>query len=181
MIPEVSVGEAVLADTLNQLIKNVNSSPGRAIFTSSGSWAVPEGIHKFRVYLCGGGGKGVTSEGEIGTIQANGGSAPLISKDFSGAEIGTTFAITIGGGGSGIGTDYPYAGGSGGTSVFGASVMISSGGGGGSLAGSGGSGSQSGADMIHGNSMFYYTYGVGFGEGGRGDSNGYPGLCVIEW
>ena len=55
-IASVAADEPVQASTTNQLIANVNASPGIAIFTANGTFSVPNGVHKFMVTLCGGGG-----------------------------------------------------------------------------------------------------------------------------
>ena len=63
-IATVAADDPVTASAINQLIANVNASPGVAIITSNTTWAVPNGVHKFRVSICGGGG----SAGELGSV-----------------------------------------------------------------------------------------------------------------
>lgn len=181
---EVAVDDPVQASTQNNLIKNANGSPGRAIFTANGVWSVPQGVFQFKVYLAGGGGLGGPAYGDnhegftyLGDGQ-RGGQAPLCSKIISGQEAGTSFAITIGAGAT---TSVP-----GGTSSFGA-LLQSTGGGPGTDLSQGGTGTHNG-QMRHGNQMFCISQNNGYGEGGSGGTYGSipgypgnPGICVIEW
>lgn len=45
----VAVDDPILASREQQIIANINASPGRQVFTSNGTFSVPNGIHKFRV------------------------------------------------------------------------------------------------------------------------------------
>lgn len=175
----VAVDDPVLASTMQQVIAHVNGSPGRAVYTSNGTWSVPNGVHKFKVTLCGGGGRAgaATSSGggEDSSLVPgpNGGTAPMISAIFAGVELGTTFAITIGAGGTS---------GAGGTTSFG--TLMSSGGGG-AGGGTGTATFPAGAPSVyHTNELFCVgPASVGFGRGGNdGDGGpGYPGVVVVEW
>lgn len=175
----VAVDDPVLASTMQQVIAHVNGSPGRAVYVANGTWSVPNGVHKFKVTLCGGGGRSganvVGGGGEDSYVVpgANGGSAPMISAIFEGVELGTTFAITIGAGGTS---------GAGGTTSFG-TLMSSSGGGAGG--GSGTATFPAGApNVYHANEIFCFSSaGVGYGRGGpSGDLlPGYSGIVVVEW
>lgn len=174
----VAVDDPVLASTMQQVIANVNGSPGRAIYTSNGTWSVPNGVHKFKVTLCGGGGVGgfdtTGGGGEDSYVVPGlpGGNGPMISAVIAGVELGTTFAITIGAG-SGSGT--------GGTTSFG-TLMSSSGGGPDGAPGS--ATFPAGAPNIyHANSIFCINAaGVPYGSGGaRGRGAGANGIVVIEW
>lgn len=121
-ISNVSVGQPITDTLTNQLIDHVNGTNGRAMFVSNGNWRVPAGVHKFKVTLCGGGGRGQNSNssGENLIAGGEGGDSPMISAVLSGYDTGTTFVITIGAGGTNA---VPL----GGTTSFGA-VMSSSGG-----------------------------------------------------
>lgn len=192
----VAVGDAVQATLQNELISNVNGSPGRAVFTANGVWSVPPGVHRFKVSLVGGGGYGgqarELSDGFNVTSQKGslGGSAPLISAIISGQDVGTSFTITVGAGGSAGST-------TGGTTSFG-TLMQSTGGGVGGI-GDTGIGSPGTATFppgapafYHANALFGAAYYdnvlVGYGTGGQGGvsfgpppGNGQSGLVVIEW
>lgn len=190
-LPNVAVGEPILASTQNGLINHVNRSPGRAVFTSDGIWSVPPGVYKFRVYLCGGGGSrgGDAPFGEGDTkYGGDGGPSPLCSKDFAGVEIGTSYNITIGQGATS---------GTGGTSSFG-TVLQSTGGhqgesGYSDYPQSGDRGTHTG-ELTHGNNRYIYPNNTSKGEGqgfGAGaqllsviplvDLPAVDGICVIEW
>lgn len=194
-IDAVAVGDPVSASKTNQLIDNVNGSPNRVVFVVNGSWSVPSGCHRFKVTLCGGGGAGGSATtfggGEDSTIIPGqpGGDGPMISAIIAGQEIGSTFAIVVGAGGTS---------GSGGTSSFG-TLMSSTGGaagGSGAYADKGSPGTATfplGAPSIfHTNELFGHGYEVnelrGYGRGGRGGDSGFgsgydgrPGIVVIEW
>lgn len=199
-IETVAVDEAIRASTQNKLIANANGSPGRAIFTSNGSWSVPAGVYRFKVYLAGGGGaggdaweyfgSGVDGGGYRGE-GGRGGNGPLCSRIFSGYEPGTTFLITIGAGAVpagpfGVPAATPAA-----ASTFG-TVLTSNPGGngtGGTVANpsQGAQGSHNG-QIVHTNQLFLASQNNGYGEGGQGGNathpngfNGNPGICVIEW
>lgn len=193
----VAAGDPVKASEMNSIIAHVNGSPGRAIFTASGTWSVPAGAHKFKVYLAGGGGGGGGgiyhaedfSSGEYHTTGGVGGDAPLISKVFAGVDIGTTYVITIGAGGAAA--LEAATGSTGGDSTFG-TVMESHGGLGGHAGGGAGAyGGQTGGQIRHGNGMFVTSANKGYGAGGLGGSQtvgsdttsdaGSNGICVIEW
>ena len=179
-ILSVAVNDPVDAPKTNQLIDHVNASPGRAIFTSNGVWAVPSGVHKFRVYLAaGGGGAEPDTTGGGGdtffTIPGGPGfDAHLASCDFAGVDIGTSFAITIGAGGG-------ISGGTGGSTSFGASFSATG------AVGYTNKGTvtfPSGAlaPMYHSVMRYLNSSGQGYGQGGAGSgAAGRPGIVVIEW
>lgn len=105
-LPTVAVGDAIKAALANQVNANINSSPSAVIFTSNGSWAVPEGVHKFRVLVIPGGAGGDThttggSGEESYTIPgADGKPGIAVVGYYSGVAIGTTFAVVVGAGGA---------------------------------------------------------------------------------
>ena len=195
MLNNVAVDDPVQASTMNEVITHVNTTPNRAIFTSDGHWTVPQGCHSFKVYLCGGGTRGLWFHSESGSYGVDGGRSPLTSKYFQGFDVGTTFPITIGAAGLGTGS---LAERNGGTSYFG-TLLHSTGG----LVENSAMGSHNG-DIIHGNELFCVSLAlgpavggsvlVGYGAPGAGDkyrvsgyvptpppSPGGPGICVIEW
>lgn len=195
-IPNVNVDDPVEAATANQLIANVNSSPGRVVFTANGVFSVPDGVHKFKVYVAGGGGKGGDVGSEYNPAEglftyfdgAAGGRSPLASVVVSGQALGSSFAITIGAGGTG---------GAGGTSSFGTLLSCTGGGAGGNgtpsgpAAGAVGSiaGTMASQALVHDNGMFQSAstlrpYGAG-GSGGTAasatGSAGAQGVVIVEW
>lgn len=182
-------GEPILASDLQQVFHHVNATPGCAIFENSGSWSVPEGVHKFRVTLIGAGGGGYTetvgSGEDMYDVDHRGGDGTRARCDIAGVDIGTTYTITIGAGGG--------ANADGGASSFGAN-FIAPGGVKGSSNTSGAVGGQSATFPAGSLGRRYmmpeYTVGpwqvqserMYFGAGGRGNSqSGRNGLCIIEW
>lgn len=201
MINNVAVDDPITAETMNALIDSVNGSPNRVVLLADTVWAVPAGVQRFKVTLCGGGGRGgnaglwAYSEYFIITAGGEGGDAPMISAIFSGVEEGQSFPVTVGDGGSG---PTPVAGTA---TSFG--LLVS---GGGAAGGAGPNSSQASGvkgnpgtasfppgapSMFHGNELFGYTYVNkeirGYGRGGAGDPGGsgalpgHPGIVVIEW
>ncbi len=191
----VGVGDPVPASLNNQLINHVNKSPGRKIIKVNDTWSVPDGVHSFKVYVAGGGGQGGAAvppeffDGSYGP-GGPGGVGPLVSKVFTGQDIGTTFAITIGQGGDN------GSSGLGGTTSFG-TLLESEGGGRGFYTGSyypyatphaGVTGDHNG-QIRHNQDMFMTNSGIAYGGGGvpaSAGGGGYggagtDGICVIEW
>lgn len=176
-LPTVAVDDAITADTMNGLIRHVNGTPSRAIFTSSGSWTIPEGVQKFKVTLAGGGGTGGAntevggSEGEYTVVYGGpGGSGPMISAIFNAGGAGSAVTVTVGGVGAA-------------SSVLG---LISNGGSNGGTYGSaGGHGAATfppGQPAIfHTNMLYGPAVGVGYGQGGGPAAAGQPGIVIIEW
>lgn len=175
----VAVDDPVLASQHNQVFSHVNASPGRQIFTSNGTFSVPEGIHKFRVYLAPGGAGGhpdtTGGGGEDSYVipGEDGQSSHLVSAEFSGVDIGTSFAVTIGAGGS-------FPEGTGGTTSFGSTFSCTG-------ATSGGSKGtvtlpSSPNAMYHMNGLYMSSGGWSYGQGGAGGSGaGRQGIVVVEW
>lgn len=169
-LSNVAGGDPVLASTMNQIIANVNGSPGRAVFTQNGSWSVPNGVHSFKVYATGGGGcetPGYMTSGEDPTwvTAIPGKSSPLVSAIFSNVDIGTTFVITVGAGGTGGSPQ-------GGTTSFGTSISVT----GGTPTVSGSVTSAPAGWIHHANSMF-----VTGPDGSAYGASNTQGLVVIEW
>lgn len=199
-IPNVSVGQAVTADTMNELITNVNSSPQRVVFLADGNWSVPAGVHRFKVTLVGGGGGGSTGtmggggEDSYDAPGTPGGSALMVSAYFRQFEPGTTFPVTVGAGGAGgvIGVN-GGDGGTGGESAFSTTFSSSGGPGGGAGPTHGSATWPAGQPHIyHVNEMYIHSISegeyVGYGRGGKAGfglgspgSQGRPGIVIIEW
>ena len=174
----VAVGDPILASREQQIIAHVNASPGRQIFTSNGTFSVPNGVHKFRVYLAAGGAGGYPDSAGGGGEESHvipgiaGNSAHLSSAEFVGVDIGTSFAITIGAGGVGVGA-------AGGTTSFGSTYSAT-----GATSGSKGTVTfpSSPNAMYHTNGLYMNSGGWAYGQGGSGGSvNGYQGIVVVEW
>ena len=198
-INSVAVGEAVLDSTMNQLITNVNGSPNRAVITVSTTWSIPNGVHQFKVTVCGGGGcgnpgaTGGGGEGSFPCLGGPGGISPYASVIVSGQDIGSSFSVTIGVGGN------PNVGGS---SSFGTLLSMTGGAVGGTpnttvpsyigLKGSPGivGGTLAASAIKHAYGPIYdYVNNIprNYGEGGPGVypgdpiSPGAPGVVIIEW
>jgi len=177
-ISSVAVDDPVEAPTVNQLIDNVNASPGRAILTSNGNWSVPSGVHKFKVTLCGGGSGAqpdqVGGGGEDSYIIPGlpGTSSHMISACFAGIDVGTTYVVTVGAAGA-------ASQGTGGTTSFGTSLVSP-----GAAYGNKGSVSSGGgaAQLLYYDHVYLSSAGWRYGDGGAGSgAAGRAGICVIEW
>ena len=173
----VAVNDPVLASTHQQVIAKVNASPGRQVFTSNGTFSVPSGIHKFRVFVISGGaegnalGSGGSGEDSYTIAGEDGLSGFAVSVDYAGVEIGTSFAVVVGA--------------AGGTSSFGSTFSITGATGvsRGTVTAPGGS-----SPMYHMNGIYCNNSGVPYGSGGAGaDLIGTPlqpgvqGVVVVEW
>ena len=142
---------------LDKLIANTFEPHGVQEFTSSGTFVVPEGVHKILVTAAGGGGGG----GGYNTDQAGGGGGGggscVLRRPFA-VTPGQEIAITIGSGGSAGSAD--KNGGSGGSTVIGDLLTLPGGSGGGCLFPAGGHGGSGGG---------------GGGRGGGPDQDALPG------
>jgi hypothetical protein len=176
----VAVDDPILASREQEIIAHVNASPGRAIFTSNGTFSIPNGVHKFRVYLAAGGGGGIPATGGDTVIDGSPGpNAHLVSAEFAGIDIGTSFAVTVGAGGIAVG-------GMGGTSSFGPSFSAT-----GAETGTGSKGTVTWPaapnGMYHANGLFMNVDGKSYGQGGDGGTAfvsplpGMNGIVVVEW
>jgi hypothetical protein len=155
-IPQVTVdakGRVTSATALSLF-----TAQNTVIFTSSGSWTVPQSVTKILVSGCAGGGGGsgggtANSNTSGAGSGAGGGAGQSVIKQSISVTPGTVINITIGSGGSG---------GAGGTAN----------GGGGSVGGTGGS-----TTLISGsNTLLSLTGGGGAsGGGGAGDQSGGAG------
>jgi hypothetical protein len=203
-IPQVTVdakGRITSATALSLF-----TAQNTVIFTSSGTWTVPQGVTTILVSGCAGGGGGGSNTSNGGP---GGGAGQSVIKKSISVTPNSTINITIGAGGAG-GTNNA-AGGNGGstTLVSGGSTLLSlnggNGGAGGTSAVLGGDGYPAAPDIVGGNtplgsdgasSLFGdggggkrgvggspYGYGAGGGGGGGSNagSNGAPGIIIIEW
>lgn len=102
------------------------TGPKLDIFTSSGTWTVPNGVTSCKVFVIGGGGGG-----QVGYSGTNGKSGGSVQAYVPNITPGSNITVTIGQGGA-------YQNGTGGTSSFGS---YATGTGGGGRTGSSGSGS----------------------------------------
>ncbi len=175
-LSHVNINDPVLASLMNNLIDTVNGVNGRAVYTANGNWTVPAGVQKFRVTICGGGGKGGASylggyEGMETLPGSRGGDGPLVSKIFSGQAVGTVIPITIGAGGTT---------GNGGQSTFGALLQSGGGAAGGASGVDGADGTHNG-ELRHNGDLFLISRGIYYGMGGVDSGVGRQGICVIEW
>jgi len=127
---------------------NVASTPhGKELFTSSGTFDVPEGVTTVWVTLVGGGGGGGGGSGG-GTGGGGGGGAAYLAYSLILAQ--TSYSISVGAGGSG-GPNNSGNGINGGNSSFGSLLTASGGqGGGGGSGGAFGVGGTAGAGGVAG-------------------------------
>ncbi len=163
---------------------------GVQIFTSSGTFTVPEGVTTVYVTMCGGGGGGGG-----GCISYD--SSVFVTKYYSGGSGGNaaiafmravnvtpcqSIIVTIGAGGrGGSAGNYNVSGGSGtagGTTSFG--PYVSCVGGGGGTGASGGSGTNGTSYSINGFFEYQGYRGLG-GSGASSGSAGTAGICIVQW
>ena len=192
-------------------IQNTAASPGGfQLFTSSGTFTVPENVTSIKVTVVGGGGGGgdTYSDG-YGTYTGGTGGGGGMAAGFISVLPGQTHTVTVGSGGNGSNSGNGAAGG---TSSFGAYLVATGGGGGsGSTGADGAAGSGSGTAT---NSLLFtnpsvttvrprasgtsnataVSYVVGSasnrsaGSGGAGESSsgnnaagGVGGAVLVEW
>lgn len=179
--------------------------PRGQAFTSSGTFTIPTGITRVKVYVTGGGGNGVYSGG--------GGGGGTAIKWLSGLTPGNTLTVTVGGQGGnstvasgtqtistitgGAGSDgVGQTGGDGGTSTGGDLNVDGQGGGGvggvvgdsasraGGIGGNsfwGGGARGSGSSSNGANGTRYGGGGSGYGYGSSSAGTGSAGVVVFEW
>ncbi|MDO8575623.1 MAG: hypothetical protein Q7R78_02915, partial [bacterium] len=163
------------------------SSHGKKLFTSNGTFTVPEGVTKVWISMSGGGGGGTPNSytPTVGWSGSGGsGGASIMAREITVPSVNPlpSYQVVVGAaglhGGYGVGTD-------GGSSSFGGNLVVASGGmrggsksfdGGGSIFGSGGGGAVSGSTALVG------ANGSGFGGGGgTNGGNGTRGFVLVEW
>lgn len=178
---------------------------GMQVFTSNGTFYVPDGVTRVKATVVGGGaGGGFPSYAN----SSAGGGAGVSIKSISGLTPGAAIAVTVGSAGSGAGVNGNsssfggyctasggLANGNGGTAtggdinlVGGSGGTASSYGGGGGAGGASGSegfadgtGGKGGAGMFgSGGNGFSSASGYGNG-GGAGNCSGSPGIVIVEW
>lgn len=156
-----------------------------AVFTTTGTWTVPEGITHIRVHCFGGGGGGCGNTG----ITFGGGSGSYSYGVFS-VQPGETLPIVVGNGGKGVYNNNGVAGG-----TTGCKGVTAGGGGPGGAAGTGLGGVATGglknvdgadATSLNGAAGAVTWYGTtpagGVSVSGTGyGSDGQPGRVVIEY
>jgi hypothetical protein len=193
-IPQVTVdakGRVTSATALSLF-----TAQNTAVFTSSGTWTVPQGVTSILVSGCAGGNGGYGSGG------TGGAAGQWVIKQHISVTPGSTITVTIGAGGAGSTGNCNYGGNT--TLVSGSTTLLSlSGGGGGSadiyIAGYNGSGVMyyggggaptpfgSGGGIAGSGSNGNNAYGFGAGGGGSGGGsgtiggNGASGVIIIEW
>lgn len=176
---------------------------GMQVFTSNGTFYVPDGVTRVKATVVGGGAGGGSLSGR------GGGGAGVSIKNISGLTPGAAIAVTVGAAGSGgvngnsssfggyctasggfangnggtsTGGDINLVGGSGGLAV---DYAYAGGGGAGGASGSEGfaygTGGKGGAGMFGagGNGL---SSASGYGNGGgAGNCSGSPGIVIVEW
>lgn len=144
------------------------NTKGQQIFTSSGIFTVPAGVHSIQVFVVGGGGGGGHAKSDAGagvgyTKSGGGGGGGYTKYGTYNVTPGTQYAVVIGAGGAGDSN--------GGTSSFGS--LLSASGGGGAVIEKGGNGGSGGGGG-------YYSYRAPDGSSNEykataGGSNGSDG------
>jgi hypothetical protein len=196
-IPQVTVdakGRVTSATALSLF-----TAQNTAVFTSSGTWTVPQGVTSILVSGCAGGNGGYGSGG------TGGAAGQWVIKQHISVTPGSTITVTIGAGGAGSTGNCNYGGNT--TLVSGSTTLLSlSGGGGGGYDGSVSSGYPRGSNGYTNTSSSIYisapgasspfgggggagggaAYGYGGGGGGSagGGTNGgsgAPGIIIIEY
>jgi hypothetical protein len=186
----------ILLDPLPVAMPTFSGLHGLSLFTSNGTFTVPDGVYSLSVTcVSGGGGAGssYSTPGEGYTLGGQGGQGAAAYKVLS-VTPGTAYSVSVGAGGNGgIG----LWGGNGGSTVFGSSLVVATGGIGGAMSPStsaaganGADGYPSVADYGWRSPPFYVgplTKGAGglpLGGAEIGTGNGGPGtagICSVEW
>jgi len=168
-------------------------SSGFQVFTSSGTFTVPEGVTQIIVEVVGGGGGGGAGSGYEN--YAGGGGGGGYGKGYFSVLSGETYSVVVGSGGIGaVYTSGYTAGAAGGSSSFGSLISATGGAGGGAALNANGLGGTSSAmffgvgqtgsthvTVLSGHpSSTIYGYG---GAGGHSSSNknGYNGVVIVYW
>lgn len=175
-------GNPVLASDMAQVFHNVNKSPGIALITANTTWSVPDGVHKFRVTVVGGGASGrvdtVGSGEDSYSVDASGSDGRVARAYYSGVDIGTSFTVTVG-----AGNAYTGGGGTAGSSSFGPDLIAPGGRNDGVAADN--PTWPSGSPHLFLAVCEYCVNVSGFpkpyGSAGFGSQAGRNGLVVIEW
>lgn len=176
---------------------------GMQVFTSNGTFYVPDGVTRVKATVVGGGAGG-------GSLSSRGGGGAGVSiKNISGLTPGAAIAVTVGAAGSGgvngnsssfgsyCAASGGFANGNGGTATGGdinlvggsggLAVDYAYAGGGGAGGASGSEGFASGTSGKGGAGMFGaggngLSSASGYGNGGgAGNCSGSPGIVIVEW
>jgi hypothetical protein len=150
------------------LAATTSSEPNLQLFTSSGTFTVPTGVTKVKVTVIGGGGGGGGCQAAGGEAGGGGGGGGGAVRLVTGLTPGGTVAVTVGAGGTAANDT---AGGSGGTSSFGAFCSATG--------GSGGARRQN-ATSSNGNLSTQLGAAGGSGSGGDINASGTVGFALIN-
>jgi len=175
---------------LDPLVAASTAAPrGQQVFTSNGTFTVPANVYSVKVTCVGGGGGGgtgiTTGDIESGYVSSYGGSGGYGGSGISYLAVtpAAGHSVSIGAGGAGTNT----TGGTGGSTTFGASLVVATGGAGGSASATGANGYGSVADYGYSGVGFKVgssnkgTGGIsGYGDGATGTA-GTAGMCIVEW
>lgn len=180
---------------LTQLPAAAASAPprGQQVITSNTTFTVPAGVTWIKVTVVGGGGGGGNGfyvySPEGGDVYYLGGRGGFGGMGVKGLTVtsGSSHSVTIGAGG--LGGSSATAGGS---TTFGAGLLVATGGGAGGNASLGtfGTNGANGVSTLADYSIVGQAYVVSGGEKGTGGTggdgivpggNGTPGLCIVEW
>lgn len=141
------------------------------VFTSSGTFTVPDGVTRIRVRVVGGGGGGGRGSG---TNAAAGGGAGGYAEGWYDVTPGSTYTVTVGAGGAGATS--PGSGGSpGGTTSFGALLSATGGSGQSPLEAGGSGGSGAGGQVNAGGGDGFDATGGATTMGGAGGNSVFGG------
>lgn len=194
LIGSVATGDPVTILTRDDL-RGILPGPisirtgGIQIFSSSGTFTVPEGVTTVYVTMCGGGGGGgggCTWYDDNVFIKSysggGGGNAAIAFMRAGNVTPGQSIIVTIGEGGRGGaagGYNVPGSSGTaGGTTSFGPYASCVGGGGGKGASGGGGTGGTS--YSINGFFEYQGYRGLG-GSGASSGSAGTAGICIVQW
>lgn len=190
IIPNKDKGKVLTSDeTGNATWQDLPSAStagehGKKLFTTSGTWTVPNGVTTVWVSMSGGGGGGTVGgsdqSGNSYSGEGGGGAHAVMAQEVS-VISGTNIQIKVGAGGAGGGTAVRGSGGDdgqkGGTSSFGSYISTPGGDGGkfytvnkfAAAGGTGGTDSEAGA-LVIGEALYITGGGIGggsiFGSGG---------------
>lgn len=179
---------------------------GKKLFTSNGTWTVPN-VKTVWVNMAGGGGGGAGGANQTGILGGGGGGAAAYYAKEVTVVPGETISITIGaGGGAGATTSYGTGrGGTGGTTRFGTYLSADGGygagtggnygcstpgaaGGAGGTSGASGTAGGNGGNSLFGMGGLNGGPGAGYGAGGGGamaewnnGGSGTAGFVLVEW
>lgn len=156
--------------TTEFVAKNFDAIGNMAVFTSSGTWTVPNGVFKCEAIVVGGGAQNLSAGGVCITIPTSGGNGGLAVKLITGLTSGQSISVTVGNAGVNVNN-----GDAGGSSSFGSYCSAT----GGSNVSQGGAGNGIGVGGdVNGTAPFY-----GYGHGAAGDNGigARAGVVIVRW